>query len=32
VTGANGSTGLVDGLLGVMLRNQTVGDVQPKQN
>jgi uncharacterized membrane protein YqiK len=32
VTGANGSTGLVDGLLGVMLRNQTVGDGQPKQN
>ncbi len=32
VTGANGSTGLVDGLLGVMLRNQTGGDVQPKQN
>ena len=26
VTGANGSTGLVDGLLGVMLRNQSNGN------
>ena len=32
VTGANGSTGLVDGLLGVMLRNQTGGNGEPKQN
>ena len=32
VTGANGSTGLVDGLLGVMLRNQTGGNIEPKQN
>ena len=32
VNGANGSTGLVDGLLGVMLRNQTGDNVEPKQN
>jgi uncharacterized membrane protein YqiK len=32
VTGANGGTGLVDGLLGVMLRNQSGGDVHPKHN
>jgi len=32
VTGASGGTGLVDGLLGVMLRNQNGGDVQPKHN
>ena len=32
VNGANGSTGLVDGLLGVMLRDQTGHDVEPKQN
>jgi uncharacterized membrane protein YqiK len=32
VNGANGSAGLVDGLLGVMLRNQTGDNVEPKQN
>ena len=32
VNGANGSTGLVDGLLGVMLRGQANGPVQPKQS
>ena len=32
VTGANGGAGLVDGLLGVMLRNQTGGNTQPKDN
>jgi len=32
VNGANGSAGLVDGLLGVMLRNQTGHNVEPKQN
>ena len=32
VSGANGSTGLVDGLLGIMLRGQHNGQTQPKQN
>jgi uncharacterized membrane protein YqiK len=32
VSGANGSTGLVDGLLGIMLRGQSNGHTQPKQN
>jgi len=32
VNGANGNTGLVDGLLGVMLRGQTNGHAEPKQN
>jgi uncharacterized membrane protein YqiK len=32
VSGANGNTGLVDGLLGIMLRSQTSGHTQPKQN
>jgi uncharacterized membrane protein YqiK len=32
VSGANGSTGLVDGLLGIMLRGQSNGHPQPKQN
>ncbi|HEY1789317.1 MAG TPA: flotillin family protein [Verrucomicrobiae bacterium] len=32
VSGQNGSTGLVDGLLGVMLRGQKNGPEQPKQN
>jgi len=32
VNGSNGSGGLVDGLLGIMLRNQSGGNVEPKQN
>jgi hypothetical protein len=32
VNGANGSTGLVDGLLGVMLRGQSGGGQPPKQS
>jgi uncharacterized membrane protein YqiK len=32
VSGANGSTGLVDGLLGIMLRGQNNGHTPPKQN
>src|SRR6184192_2148460 len=32
VSGANGSTGLVDGLLGLMLRNQSNGNHQAKQS
>jgi uncharacterized membrane protein YqiK len=32
VNGAAGSTGLVDGLLGIMLRNQHQGQAHPKQN
>ncbi len=32
VSGANGSTGLVDGLLGLMLRGQSNGHTQPKQD
>jgi uncharacterized membrane protein YqiK len=32
VNGTNGSGGLVDGLLGVMLRNQNGGNVEPKKN
>ena len=32
VSGANGSTGLVDGLLGIMLRGQSNGHSQPKQD
>jgi uncharacterized membrane protein YqiK len=32
VSGQNGNTGLVDGLLGVMLRGQKNGPEQPKQN
>jgi len=32
VSGANGSTGLVDGLLGIMLRGQSNGHTPPKQN
>ena len=32
VSGANGSTGLVDGLLGIMLRGQSNGSTQPKQD
>jgi uncharacterized membrane protein YqiK len=32
VSGQNGSTGLVDGLLGVMLRSQSNGHQEPKQN
>jgi len=32
VSGANGSTGLVDGLLGIMLRGQSNGHAQPKQD
>ena len=32
VSGANGSTGLVDGLLGIMLRDQSNGHTPPKQN
>ena len=32
VTGANGSTGLVDGLLGIMLRGQNNGHAESKQN
>src|SRR2546427_12086300 len=32
VSGANGNTGLVDGLLGVMLRNQTNGKAGTKDN
>ncbi len=32
VSGQNGSPGLVDGLLGIMLRSQTNGQSQPKQN
>ncbi|PYJ55851.1 MAG: band 7 protein, partial [Verrucomicrobia bacterium] len=32
VSGANGSTGLVDGLLGLMLRNQSNGSHQAKQS
>jgi hypothetical protein len=32
VSGTNGSTGLVDGLLGVMLRGQANGPAQPKQS
>jgi len=32
VSGANGSTGLVDGLLGIMLRDQSNGHAQPKQD
>jgi uncharacterized membrane protein YqiK len=32
VSGQNGSTGLVDGLLGMMLRSQSNGHSQPKQN
>jgi uncharacterized membrane protein YqiK len=32
VTGQNGGNGLVDGLLGVMLRNQSNGHAEPKQN
>lgn len=32
VSGANGSTGLVDGLLGIMLRDQKHGHAEPKQN
>jgi uncharacterized membrane protein YqiK len=32
VSGQNGSTGLVDGLLGMMLRGQTNGHAEPKHN
>ena len=32
VSGANGSTGLVDGLLGIMLRGQSNGHTQPQQS
>ena len=32
VSGANGSTGLVDGLLGVMLRNQANGHAATEKN
>ena len=32
VSGQNSSTGLVDGLLGLMLRNQTSGQTAGKQN
>jgi len=32
VNGAGGNTGLVDGLLGVMLRSQSNGHAEPKQN
>src|SRR5262245_14801662 len=32
VSGQNGSTGLVDGLLGMMLRNQSNGHSQPKED
>jgi uncharacterized membrane protein YqiK len=32
VSGANGNTGLVDGLLGMMLRNQSDGHEQAKKN
>ena len=32
VNGANGNAGLVDGLLGVMLRSQSNGRAEPKQN
>ncbi|HEX4341811.1 MAG TPA: flotillin family protein [Verrucomicrobiae bacterium] len=32
VNGANGNTGLVDGLLGMMLRDQTSGKQQPEKN
>ena len=32
VSSANGSTGLVDGLLGIMLRGQSKGPTQPKQD
>jgi uncharacterized membrane protein YqiK len=32
VNGTNGSGGLIDGLLGVMLRNQNGGNVEPKKN
>src|SRR5207245_6837154 len=32
VSGNNGSTGLVDGLLGMMLRNQSNGSQQPKSS
>src|SRR5205814_5643979 len=32
VSGANGITGLVDGLLGIMLRGQSNGHSQPKQD
>ena len=32
VNGASGNTGLVDGLLGVMLRSQSNGHAEPKQN
>ena len=32
VSSANGSTGLVDGLLGIMLRGQSNGHSQPKQD
>jgi uncharacterized membrane protein YqiK len=32
VSGQNGQVGLVDGLLGVMLRGQKTGSEQPKQN
>ena len=32
VTGQNGGNGLVDGLLGIMLRNQSTGQTEPKHN
>jgi hypothetical protein len=32
VNGASGNTKLVDGLLGVMLRSQSNGHTEPKQN
>jgi uncharacterized membrane protein YqiK len=32
VNGTNGSGGLIDGLLGVMLRNQNGGNAEPKKN
>ena len=32
VTGQNGGNGLVDGLLGVMLRSQTNGHAEAKKN
>jgi hypothetical protein len=32
VKGPSGNTALVDGLLGIMLRSQTNGQAEPKQN